>query len=552
MEGSPNRFLVLMMSAFLGLFAGLSTPSAQNSTQRAKMEGDTLPFDSVLLSAKSELLEAEKKGTDADLAVASLQLGEEFLTDGNTDLASEYLYQALEIYESLSDAYGVARAKLFIGNVYQFHAQYLEALNYFFEAEAYFKSSDRQKDLAVVFHCIGNAYEKVGDFEKARNYQWNALSIYEAIADQKGQAMVYNALGSIFEDEEDFEEAYDYFLKAAALDSASGSYYDLINTLNNLGDIHRKQGRFQDGVFFTTRALLLADSFNLNKEILSAYRDLSKLYAAHGDLPAALSYQDSAYQYAKSFYNERIASQIANYRTLYDVQKSEMQIAQMESKRITDRLVRNGLIAFSIMIISGLAFIIWQERVKRRQQNKSYASQVALQNERIKNAQLKQEALTKALENEKLKEQQYYVEMENQQKELTGKILHIIKKNRILKEINEHLRLLEEDAGQERKLIKKMKKTISAHVKFDHDWDDLEVRFGNVHHDFINRLKQLDEKLTRSDLRLAVLMRMELSSEDIAMILGISRESLRIARHRLKKKLKLEGSTQLKTYIEKF
>lgn len=80
-----------------------------------------------------------------------------------------------------------------------------------------------------------------------------------------------------------------------------------------------------------------------------------------------------------------------------------------------------------------------------------------------------------------------------------------------------------------------MKKTISTHVKFEHDWDDLEVRFGNVHKDFINRLKQSESELTRGDLRLAVLMRMELGSEDIAMLLGISRESLRIARHRLKR-----------------
>jgi len=38
----------------------------------------------------------------------------------------------------------------------------------------------------------------------------------------------------------------------------------------------------------------------------------------------------------------------------------------------------------------------------------------------------------------------------------------------------------------------------------------------------------------------------------IAMILGISRESLRIARHRLKKKLQLDGVMELKKFIEAF
>lgn len=545
-------FLKPFLLIFLFIGAGLSAVHAQGLTKSSYIESDTLPLDSVLLRAKRELIITEKKGSDADIATAHLNLGKVFLSDGNTELASEHLYHALNIFESLSDDYGIARAKLFIGNVYQFHAQHKEALNYFFEAESIFKSSTYKNDLAEVFHCIGNAYEKMGDFEKARAYQFNALPLYQALLDQKGQAQVLNALGSIAEDEEEFKEAYTYFLKAASLDSSSGSYHDLINTLNNLGDVHRKQGRIQNGIFYTSKALFLADSLKSTHEMLSAYRDLSKLYAAKGDLFTALSYQDSAYQYSKLFYNERIASQIANFRTLYDLQKSEVQIAQMESKQSTDRLVRNVLIGFSVLVITGLAFIIWQERAKRMQQRSTYASQVALQKERIKNDELKQETLTKALENKELKEQQYYVEMENQQKELTGKVLHIIKKNRILKELNEQLGMLEKDSAQEKKVIKKMKKTISTHVKFEHDWDDLEVRFGNVHKDFIDRLKQSDWELTGGDLRLAVLMRMELGSEDIAMILGISRESLRIARHRLKKKLQLDGAMELKRFIEAF
>ncbi|MFC0183436.1 hypothetical protein ACFFJX_13050 [Pseudarcicella hirudinis] len=43
---------------------------------------------------------------------------------------------------------------------------------------------------------------------------------------------------------------------------------------------------------------------------------------------------------------------------------------------------------------------------------------------------------------------------------------------------------------------------------------------------------------------------MNLSSNDIASLLGISSDSLRVARHRLRKKLNLEQGESLTTFIQ--
>jgi DNA-binding CsgD family transcriptional regulator len=55
--------------------------------------------------------------------------------------------------------------------------------------------------------------------------------------------------------------------------------------------------------------------------------------------------------------------------------------------------------------------------------------------------------------------------------------------------------------------------------------------------------------LTPSELRLASLMRLNLNSKDIASTLNISPDSLRISRHRLKKKLALEKGESLQQFI---
>ncbi len=51
-------------------------------------------------------------------------------------------------------------------------------------------------------------------------------------------------------------------------------------------------------------------------------------------------------------------------------------------------------------------------------------------------------------------------------------------------------------------------------------------------------------------MRLISLLKMNLSSGDIATILGISQDSLRVARYRLRKKLNLEQGENLSAFFQ--
>ncbi|ULT24615.1 hypothetical protein KUH03_37720 [Sphingobacterium sp. E70] len=50
-------------------------------------------------------------------------------------------------------------------------------------------------------------------------------------------------------------------------------------------------------------------------------------------------------------------------------------------------------------------------------------------------------------------------------------------------------------------------------------------------------------------MRLIALLKINLNNTDIAILLGISQDSLRVARHRLRKKLKLEQGEDLAGYL---
>ena len=84
----------------------------------------------------------------------------------------------------------------------------------------------------------------------------------------------------------------------------------------------------------------------------------------------------------------------------------------------------------------------------------------------------------------------------------------------------------------------------------NNEWAELMSYFGQIHPNFFSTLKQIvNDKLSSSEMRLCMLLRLNLSSKEIADILHITPDSVRIARYRLRKKLPLESKDDLQDYL---
>ena len=71
-----------------------------------------------------------------------------------------------------------------------------------------------------------------------------------------------------------------------------------------------------------------------------------------------------------------------------------------------------------------------------------------------------------------------------------------------------------------------------------------------MHQSFFDRLQQQSDSLTSNDLRVLALMKMNHTSADIATLLGVSQDSLRVMRHRLRKKLNLNQGDNISAFIQ--
>lgn len=134
--------------------------------------------------------------------------------------------------------------------------------------------------------------------------------------------------------------------------------------------------------------------------------------------------------------------------------------------------------------------------------------------------------------------------------ELTNNTLRSVHKNDLLNTIKDKLK----HELKQSEINKKNIATLVAHINdsftFDKEWDNFYALFNEIHPSFINTLKSQHSNLTDRDVKLCALIFMKFTSKDIATLFGISVSSVKIARHRLKKKLQLESNEKVLDKLE--
>lgn len=98
------------------------------------------------------------------------------------------------------------------------------------------------------------------------------------------------------------------------------------------------------------------------------------------------------------------------------------------------------------------------------------------------------------------------------------------------------------------RIVKSLKDTVSDDVLTDFD-----KYFLYIHPDFYNNLHKMYPELTQNELRLCAMVRLNMSTKDIAEINNIEPNSARIAKNRLRKTLGISNTEEsLFTFLSEF
>ena len=180
-----------------------------------------------------------------------------------------------------------------------------------------------------------------------------------------------------------------------------------------------------------------------------------------------------------------------------------------------------------LLIIILLLFRRWGIRMTKRK-------------ERLQHEEREKELIR--LRNAKLRD-----EIEHKSKELASSTMLIIKKNEFLMELKETIEKQKTDLGSRfpDKYSNYLHKKIDENISNQDDWQIFENNFEHAHEQFFERMKSSFPQLTSGDLRLCAYLHINLSSKEIAPLLGISVRGVENHRYRLRKKMNLEHDNSL-------
>ena len=486
--------------------------------------------NAAFVKIKRDLNEALQQNNQINAAFCYQHLGKLFYYQAAYSQAVRYYYKAAEIFRKADDLPNLAKNLNMVGEAYYYGKQYAIALTKFREAlKIYTKLGDRN-GIAASYGLVGQTQEKNGKYEAAMAYQRLALAEYRVSKDQTGLAKIYENLASIYEDQLPMDSALKYYRLAFTLNKRNADDLAQIEIVNNIGDVYRKTGRYGEALGYTRTAKEMSLKLNDQYQLSSAYRDLSKNFDLMKQYDSAYHYSELGRNIFLNIFTEDNSKQLRLLQTLFEIQQKDDAIVRFENEKKANHFIIIATVVIIILLAALAASIISRQRLKLRNQQ-----ELNTQNQSLYETQ---KSAIKA-------------ELELKSKEITSNTLHVIQSNQFLDELKaELLDMVRDDKRDQKKQLQQLIQKINQSINHDRHWKEFSGMFEQIHQTFFDKLKQHCDELTANDIRLVALIKMNLSSKDMAILFGISQDSLRVSRYRLRKKLNIPQGENLSAFIQ--
>ncbi len=475
------------------------------------------------------LAQAQKLNYPMGIANSNSILGISMWARDLYDEALKHYLIALPLYEELGSARGMANALLNIGTIYDEQRLFERSKSYFHKAIEVFQTEKDTIGLSRVYNNMGSSTERNNEHDSSLYYYGLSLELRHLLKDSIGIARVLNNIGDVHYHQGDNRSALENFRKAILINSGFGDL-NLQSTLyENIGRNLRILGETKEAEEYLDSALNLAIEIDAKKTQILALPQLSKIEADRGDHEKALEYLNEYVELNELVFGEESRDRIDRLQLQYQTLFNEKRISDLQASETEARLFRNIVI---IILLSGLIISLL---IFNRQR-------LSIRKKRIE------------AENATLREKELKVELEQKQRELASYAVNFVQKGQLLEELKGKIREIKDSSaeGSGAKELNQLIRVIDSSSLIDKEWENFKIRFEEVHHDFFQNLKHEFPDLTAADLKICALLKLNMNMKEAAQVLGISPDSVKISRYRLRKKLGLATEDNLNDFILNF
>lgn len=141
-------------------------------------------------------------------------------------------------------------------------------------------------------------------------------------------------------------------------------------------------------------------------------------------------------------------------------------------------------------------------------------------------------------------------EAEFRKKELATTAMYLTQKNEMLRKLRRHVVDLREFVSEKGgALLRQVEQELGEAIGSEEHWSGFERQFQQVHAGYLEALAARYPGLTPTELKVCSLIKINLSTKEIAQILNTESRSIEKYRQRIRKKLELGKDDNLSTFL---
>jgi hypothetical protein len=364
-------------------------------------------------------------------------------------------------------------------------------------------------------NLIAISSQRKKQFDAAAVWFYKAAQSARQYNDTAWMGIIKGNIGYLKMEQGDYKAALplmweDYFTSLLQKDTSNAG-----NTLQRIAFIYQQTGKKDSALVLAKLAYhytLSTFKYSNPSHHMNANKTLADMLQQQGNAAEAIRHFNIFHQLKDSTDSLVAASRLDRIQLQIDYEKSAGEINDLKEQNKTERQRRQLLFtALLLLLASGTLFVLWA-----RQKNK-LREQKLLQEKQLAEAEIK-------AANERLHD-------------FTK---NIIEKNELIEQLQLQLQTQNHQVNDE--LVKQT-------ILTEEDWRRFKEMFTQVYPGFFKAIQHKAPNITTAELRMAAVIKMGMGNKYIASMLGVSGDTVRKSKFRLRQRLQLTEDNNLEDFI---
>lgn len=477
-------------------------------------------FDNALvyLEQCTDAASRDQTATHQWLWRAFRNIGNIYGIRSNHVLAIAYYQKSLSVVEQYdpNNALSHERLRISIGGVLLQTGNYDQALEYWLKGLALLESHELHPEIAAVASNIGMLYKLRGQYDEALSYLFKALEITRVHGITDRQSLNLQNIASVYIHLHKHSEALSYAMQSYECSVKSGNKYSIQYALHKVGRSLVALGREEEGLQHLYEGYNVSREIRYESGIVCIGAEIGLTLGTMGRPEEGLTYALAALELATQ--NQQQSLLLNVYRVL-----------TLLYEKLSD--YANALFYHKAM--HTLETTIANEESMRRIEILRVLHQV--------------EETRKEAELYKLQTAHLRQHIEDQKRMVMSKAVYSAHYVELLSRVKTSLLSVEKAVqGKAQHPVQEALATVNSALLEGQSLNSFEDQFQYA---FMDELQRLYPKLSKVELRVCSLLRLDLSSKEICRIMNIAPRSVDMYRYRIRKKLNLPSEANIASLL---